>query len=447
MKTLYSTVLTAFILFVSTTGYSQTNPDDTARLYSVKKLQQDFKFLRTNLEKTHPVLYLYTPKKTFDSFLDSLGKSFTRPLTEFQFYNTLTLLNDKIKDGHTMLLPGNAGAWFSKQGQFFPFYCIVSEGKLFVNMNCSSDTLIKEGVEITSINGVSSGIIISELLKRQIHDGYNQTYPVWILTNYFKEYYSFLFGHPASFSIQYIDQQSRQQTTTIAALSKDSISYYRKEKYAHRLLINKEKQGIVLELRPERKAVLTIRSFDDELLRSVYQQDFKTTIDSVFNVLKQEHTHRLTIDLRDNQGGDFENGRQLLSYLINLPIDYLPGSKEYRKLQPAPNAYNLPLFVLMNGGTFSNAAIVCSYLQQANRAILIGNEAAGNKTAIAGNPSEIKLPNTQITVAISTTQYTIRNGDNNGYGVRPFVWVRPTVENIINNDDPLLQYLKRSGAY
>src|SRR5262249_34499341 len=154
---------------------------------------------------------------------DSLYGSITTPLTERQFYNSVTLLNEKIKDGHTMFLPGEDAMNYSNtHGGFFPFYVFITGEKLFINMNCSADTTISEGSEILSINDKPAKEVLDFLLARQIRDGYNTTYPLWILNTYFKSYFAFSFGQPDSFEIFYKDNGS-DKTTVIRALSNDSI--------------------------------------------------------------------------------------------------------------------------------------------------------------------------------------------------------------------------------
>jgi hypothetical protein len=104
------------------TGFCQASNYDPSYRYSVSDLQADFRFLRANLEKAHPNLYLYTPKAELNLFFDNLYKSITGPMTETEFYNLITLLNSKIKDGHTMFLPGQTALDYGNQNQkFFPF--------------------------------------------------------------------------------------------------------------------------------------------------------------------------------------------------------------------------------------------------------------------------------------------------------------------------------------
>ncbi|MES1217354.1 MAG: S41 family peptidase [Bacteroidota bacterium] len=431
------------VTLITIAGFSQSKDYDPEHHYSVKELQSDFNFLRTKLEKIHPALYMYTPKEEFNLFFDSLYNSITKPLTEQEFYNIITLLNSKIKDGHTMMLPSDAARnYFNQKARFFPFYIVIANEKLYVNMNCSPDTSIKEGAEIESINGVDAKDILGQLLKRQIRDGENKTYPEWILTTYFKDYYGFSFGHPNTFSISYKNPLSDLQTATINALPRDSVRFYRQEKYHARIPATGEKQGITLDINDQPGvATLTIKSFDKALLKSEYNQDFKTEIGRMFEQIRDNNVQNLILDMRNNQGGDFEPGRYLLSWLIQQPIDYLKNSNEFRTITPLKNNFTGKLYVLINGGSFSNTGIVSSYLELTGRAIFIGEEAAGNKVVLSGDPGDGVLPNTKIAVQLSSKKYIIRDAVNEGHGVIPAHYIIPSVEDIINGRDPVKEFV------
>lgn len=427
-----------FVLFsFGKGGLCQYNTYDTTFHYSVRELQTDFQFLRTKLEKIHPNLYLYTSKAEFDLFFDSLYTSIKIPLTEMEFYNLITLLNSKIKDGHTMFLPSEvASDYFNKNSKFLPFYVVISKGKLYVNMNCSANPLIKEGAEILKINGVGALDILHQLLKRQIRDGSNHTYPIWILTNYFKEYFGFSFGHPTMFLIEYMLQGTGPFTTDVNGVSKDSIRIYRQAKYANRVAVVNEKQGISLEMNKKLSiATLCIKSFDTSISNSVYKQDFNSTIQRIFIQIHHAHVGNLILDIRNNQGGDFEPGKLLLSYLLCRSVNYLPGSKESEIIIPKKNRFKGKLFILINGGSFSSTGIVSSYLESTKRGIFIGEEAAGNKVIISGDPIDTVLPNTKIRFEFSTIKYVIRKARNDGHGVMPTYYITSSINNIIMDKD------------
>ncbi len=419
------------------TGFCQSNSYDPTHLYSVVELQTDFKFLQATLEKTHPNLYLYTPKEKLNLFFDSLYKCIVKPLSELEFYNLVTLINSKVKDGHTMLLPSEeAGNYFNQNAKYFPFYISILNNRLYVNMNCSADTSIKEGAEILNINGSNTKDILKYLLTRQIRDGNNKTYPIWILTTYFKEYFSFSFGHPNTFSIKYKTSKADNLTKTINALPKDSIRFYRQLKYANRNSISSEKQGITLQTNKQLSiATLSIKRFDADILKSVYNQNFDSTIKEIFNNIYEDHIQNLIIDIRNNQGGDFETGKLLLSYLLRQPIKYLPYCSESEIITPKQNSFKGNLYVLINGGSFSSAVILSSYLEMTKRAVFIGEETGGNKIIISGNTVDTILPNTKITFEIATTKYVIRKNLNLGNGIIPKYQTTFTIDNIITDKD------------
>ena len=418
-------------------GFGQKNNYDPNHLYSPDELKSDFRYLQSSIEKKHPNLYFYTPKIALNIFFDSLYNSIDHPLTAVEFYNIITLLNSKIKDGHTMFLPGEEETnYLNKNARFFPFYIFATADKIFVTMNCSADTSIKAGAEIVSINRLIAADIMIQLIARQIRDGNNQTYPIWILTNYFKEYFGFSFGHPDSFLITYKNDSSAIQTKTIYALSKDSIRFYRHARYFNNIPISDENKGIIVETNKKlNTAILTIKSFDKEILKSVYSQNFKTSIDNAFSLIENNHINNLILDIRNNQGGDFKNGCLLLSYLLKQQIRFLADSKGSRTINPLKNNYKGNLYILVNGGTFSNTAIVSAYLESTKRGIFIGEETAGNKNIISGDPVEIILSNTKISAQISTVKYLIQDNFNDGHGIIPTYYMINDINNIILNKD------------
>jgi len=362
-------------------------------------------------------------------------------LTELEFYKLITLLNSKIRDGHTMFLPGQEAMNYSNQkDKFFPFYVMISDGKLYVNMNCSPDTSITEGAELLSINDINESVIIKHLLLRQIRDGCNSTYPVWILTNYFKEYFGFSFGHPELFSIT-CKIGNMERKSVISALPKDSINYFRNAKYSNRISLTDKNQGIILNIDKQLNvATVSIKSFDHEILSSVYGPDFDSTINRIFQEIDSARVDNLILDVRNNQGGDFEPGQILLSYLLRQPVRYLFGSKESKTVFPQKNSFKGTLFTLINGGSFSSTAIVCSYLELTKRSVFIGEETAGNKVIISGDPIDVTLPKTRILCEISTVKYVIRNSDNNGQGIKPDYHITPTIDNFISNRDVTMEF-------
>ena len=422
------------LLFLTAKGLGQGSNYNPDKLYSIIELKKDLQYLKSKLEKYHPNLYLYTSKEKLDIFFDSLSTSIAKPMTDLEFYNIITLLNSRIKDGHTMFLPSDdATTYFNKNAKFFPFSILATTNSLLLNMNCSADTSLKQGAEIVSINGISVTEIMNTLLERQIRDGNNQTYPIWILNNYFKDYYSFTYGHPTEFSLIYNYNSDQQQTIKIHALSRDSIKYYRLSRYP----TGPDQRGITFEyVRELNSAILTIPSFDNNILKSKYGQNFKKVMQNIFDTIRSDNVEHLILDIRNNQGGDFENGQLLIANLISTEFKYLLTGEATKVQQPVASPYKGNLYILINGGSFSNSGIVSSVLAANNRGIFIGEETGGNKNIISGDAGNGALPITRINCEISSQKYQIQQTDkNDGHGTIPSYYVTPTIDDFKKNND------------
>ncbi len=235
-----------------------------------------------------------------------------------------------------MFLPGDSAMVYNSfNGKFLPLQVHYAEGKLTIVENHSTDSTIQPRMEILSINGTSASLVMEQLLARQVRDGYNRTYPLWILNHYFPGYYSFAFGQPNTYALQLKDSTGELHMKQIPALKKNTIQYLREFRYAAKYPAASEDRGIILrEEKEHNTAVLKIRSFNPDLLRSKYRQDYKQVFDSVFKQIGRLQIKNLVLDLRDNQGGDFQPGRMLLSYLIQNPSRFLLEGKKRASFGP-----------------------------------------------------------------------------------------------------------------
>ncbi|WP_276481429.1 S41 family peptidase [Paraflavitalea pollutisoli] len=438
MKHLVRSLLLITFMLVTTPRLRAQEPAyDPARRYPVEELVSDLRYFQHQFDSLHPATDRYTHRLVLDRTFDRLARSIREPMTSEAFLSRLSLINPKIADGHTQLLPDTATLSYNRQtGRFFPFTVTSVGGRLYVLQNGSTDTIIHAGDELLTINGDPAARVLKQLINRQIRDGYNETYPRWIVNKYFSAYYSYCYGQPTTFNLRFTNAKGKPDSCLVNALSRDSIHQLHIDRYQATVT----RQGIVVAESPQPStAILAITTFDSAALQAIHQRDVNTMIDSIFTLLQQAGKQQLILDLRNNQGGDFEPGRHLLRYLIDRPVSYLPGSAEHRNLQPTPNRFTGQLFVLINGGSFSNTAIVCSYLQQINRAVFIGEETGGNPVEISGNATGIVLPHTQLQAYISTTNYRITDQRQQGQGLSPTYPVAATIKQLINGEDAVMQ--------
>lgn len=164
-----------------------------------------------------------------------------------------------------------------------------------------------------------------------------------------------------------------------------------------------------------------------------------------FETIQSKGPRALILDVRENPGGEGVLGELLLSYLVGTPFKYYDdiivnkwkgsfsfeakyadphrdlnvpeGVAELRAdgkahitlasepllglQQPSKPTFSGPLFVLINGGSFSTTAEFLSVLDANHRATFIGEESGGGYYGnTSGSSARIALPNTKMVMYI-----------------------------------------------
>lgn len=446
---------------------AQTGPYDPLKKYSTGELKEDFNYFRSKLEKYHPNLYLYSSKQTVDSVFDYLYQSIDTAMTDLHFYSHLSRLLPVIKDGHNMILPGKASVnYYNKNTGFLPYDLFSIGEKLFSTRNCSPDNFIKDGTEIFSINGIASKEIIETLLSRQLRDGYNETYPRWLINTYFRGYFSFIYGHPSQFSIVYKEINFEKKNLT-NAMPLDSIRYYRKKNYPASITTDGPSKGVSLMIHNEiAAATVTIKSFANAAFKKKYRQSYGKEIRKYFKIIRENNIQHLIIDIRGNQGGNPVYVRKLLTRLLSHRFTMAmqagkvknPQAAEWTKrnkkkyfpwyaigsFHPKRNPFAGKLYVLIDGGAYSAAGQLSSVIEKYNRGIFIGEETGGNKAIIGGYFISQKkvLPHTRIEISPARLYTFYREpGTNDGHGIFPSHTIVPTIVDIIEEKDQVKEFV------
>lgn len=432
--------------------------EKTERLYSIEELKADLSFYKSRLEKIHPNLHLYSSKQQIDHLFDSLLNLIDKPMTDLGFYRIISLSSSAVKDGHTIILPdASTREFYNLNCKFLPYQLALIDNELYIQYTCTGDRTIPDGAKIKQINGVSSQDVVNALMRRQVRDGHNLSYAQWILDNYFREYYSYIFGHADVFEIMF-ETAGKISTVKVPALKKDSISFYKKANYPSVINVSVAGAGIELELnRSASYGVLTIKDFHNEILRSQYRQRFDKAVRVSFDSIFNSGIKHLIIDVRNNQGGDVENGVFLLSFLLDKPFSVVNGFScmDNGRLEnckgPAsgmhrPQNVNFKgdVYVIINGGSFSNTAIVASCLKAHNRAEFVGSQTGGNPNVLAGYAKEFKLPNTKINVEIPSKRFVMTSVEqNDGFGIKPEYVVVSSIYDRMQGVDTQLEFVLR----
>lgn len=233
-------------------------------------------------------------------------------------------------------------------------------------------------------------------------------------------------------------------------------------------------------------------------IRNFSKGGYKVAYKEVFELLRKKGTQNLILDLRNNPGGRLNEIHELYGYLTAdstyqlidealvtsktslLKSDYLnsmpnslyvlaiptypiyagillfktrkddEGNYRFRmkssKVKPhKSNYFKGKIYVLINGGSFSASCIISSKLKENPEITFVGEETGGafNGT-VAGRTSTYELPNSKLKtrlwiMEIAATHKT----EDKGRGIFPDVTIIPTIEDIILEKDPELEWIKK----
>ncbi|MBD2703081.1 S41 family peptidase [Spirosoma sp. BT702] len=441
-----------------------------------EQLRADLAYFRTALNEVHPATYRYTPKAKFDSLYAAVAAQLNHPLTQHEFYVTMTPLLVALRDGHIKwLLPGKDEHYPFFSDKLFPAKLYFLDNKAWIVGNYGTDTL-PIGAEVLTINDQPIATVLRKLLPNMTFaDGNTKTGKYEDLNHFFSGFYATYIGAPTVHKLTY-RAGDVTQTVELPAVSLAAITTYNERhkpspQPAHRVTFNDS----------TRTAVLTIERFWTEN----NEQKFNTFLAETFRQIKAKNVANLVLDLRNNEGGEEKYGVWLYRYLAQKPFRYyerirvrqkkaysFPAwtPKLYRMFRwlavrkradgyvftkqtglkrhsPQRDAFGGKLYVLVNGGSFSVTTELAARIHADKRATFLGQETGG---AYEGNSSGIftitQLPNSKIDFGIPMFGYYMANlpaGLQTGQGIRPDHVLTPTINDVLSGTDRTMHYVRQ----
>jgi carboxyl-terminal processing protease len=156
---------------------------------------------------------------------------------------------------------------------------------------------------------------------------------------------------------------------------------------------------------------------------------------NTFNKLKKEKMNGLIFDLRGNPGGLLPNAVKVASMFIPKgPIVQIVNKKMDKEVLESTGKVeipdNIPVILLIDGGSASASEIVAGALKDAGRATLLGTKTFGK-----GLVQTVHELEDGSGMTITTNKYLTRNGnDINKKGIEPNIIVDLPKDKIIEND-------------
>ncbi|MEO6541448.1 MAG: S41 family peptidase [Ferruginibacter sp.] len=480
MKSIKNILVFSFVMFLY--SCAATKNYDPQKKYSTRQLQQDYSLLKDILETKHPSLYWYTSKDSMDMYFEKYYSAIKDSMTEQQFgWKIIAPLTDKIHCGHTSFSRSKGyNNWVAGRRQAsFPLFMKCWNDTMIVTNNLNrKDSVLKRGTLITSINGLKNQELKETMFNYMTEDGYANNVNYIRLSTNFPYYHRNIFGINKTYGITYIDSTGTERRINIPVFDQSADSSRKRDSLVVKVAPRKKetRKKRLLDLRSlavdtaNNTAIVTINTFSSGSLRRFYRQTFR--------YIKKAGISNVVLDIRNNGGGrirlstlltkyvsrvnfkvadtSFAVTRSLRpyskyikqSFINNLGLFFLTkknkdglyhfGHWERKLYKPKnKNHYAGNLYVLINGNTFSAAALFSNAIKEQPGVVFVGEETGGGWHGNNGILiPDIVLPNTHVRVRLPLFRLVQYNHvPKDGSGIRPDIYIGTNYDALIKGVD------------
>jgi C-terminal processing protease CtpA/Prc len=347
-------------------------------------------------------------------------------------------------------------------------------GHVFITANYSSDTSIKTGDEILSIDGIPINIKMAEVCDFLSGEG-KEIKSTLIDMVTFPRIYWWIYGNANQYRVQTKHKKENIKSTIIKSLQASDY-----EKLASRnkpvFSLNREFKfiGAIAYLHPG--IFINNQSSGNTSEQQTFEtNEFISFIDSSFREIHKTKPQNLIIDLRGNPGGDNAFSDPMIAYFATKPFLFCSEfnvktsniTKQFWKdvkdssLQDIKNQIltkkdgetfkvsfqNYPprtdsfrfkgkVFVLVDRYSYSNTVSVAAIVQDYSFGEIIG-EPTTDVASSYGATHQFMLPNSQVEVSYPKAFIVRPNGNRKLEGVTPDVIA---YDNIFTETDEILDF-------
>jgi len=467
-----------------------THAVSAQKRFTAQQLQADFAVLQKAYKTLHPGLYKYADPATIDRYFTECQASLSHDQTLPEAYLAIMKLTAQFKCGHSypnfFNQPDEVKTMF-EQKTSLPFWFRLIDNRMLVTN--SAVATMSTNTEVLSINGISVAKIIDTMLPLVRADGSNNGKRLNLLQvdgqQYF-EYFDVLL--PLVFPTSkptFILQTKNLTTNKTATVVVDAQVHSTRDKQIREQYRVKKDTTATFGWLNANTAIMQINSLAswDNSFR------FGKFYEAAVTEYNQKKGQNLIIDIRNCEGGDLWNAKQLIRHLIMKPIvineqqdcwayismdstlnQYIDNqwayqwryrndndfvrlpSGQYRskkdgkgqRLDPSDLHLTGRVFLLTSATNSSAAWQFASVMREHSLATLVGQETGGNRKGItAGSLFFMVLPNTKIEVDVPLIgmDYT-EAAKRVDMGIKPDVYVKPTMKAIVASIDQELAAVK-----
>lgn len=349
------------------------------------------------------------------------------------YYGVLQNFYQHLRDGHTRI--SMPYAYYKNRDGLLPIEVRWIENKVIVTKNTSAlkeDKRVKPGLEIVNFDHMP----VAQYIQQNISPYLNFSTPQDSTERIYR-YYLTPGKAGSEVAITFKDEKGK---TFDHLLKRVAVERYW-EPYP---LVD-------FKVLPGNMGYLQVNSFNDSKVVAIF--------DSLFLAIAK--TDALIIDIRNNGGGNGNNGFEILGCLTSQP--FYTGKTVLRQYHPTGRAwgnvegteilgedwkpykhrlYTKPVVVLTSGATYSAAEDFTATFKGMGRGKVFGQPTGGS----TGQPMSFNLPGGGIGNVCSKRDYFTNGLEFIGIGIQPDMAVQPTIKGIAQGKDEVLeaavQYLK-----
>lgn len=472
--------LTCLFLFVSAVFFScnlraSTSSETPLDALTAKQAAQDVKILTRALRVLHPALSKYRMQAEIDAAFSRFETRGQAARSSGQMYLAATELAAAIRCGHTwtnvLNQEGGSKTTLLEASDKLPFTMVLVANRWLVL--ASADPAVASGDEILAINGKAADAMVASMMPylradgssdgkrlRQLNHGrgdFSQMDIVWpLLSPPLDGHYQLQIrkpsGEKADVSVQATTLQEREKTLGGQGVKPAN------DAWSFRIDGN--------------TGIMVMPTF------SFWNSDFDWAafIDEAFAELNAKSVPYLIIDIRANEGGDGAIGGQILSHLVNTPMEfvsdqstsnyervpydlaryldtwdfsffdrtgkvepitdgtaagkyrYLPNARKIQTIVPETPLYRGKTYILISSENSSATFQFAQLAKQSKAATLVGQTTGGNQRGLNGGQlAWVVLPNSGVAVDIPllAATYAVTTADA---GINPDIPVTPSFE-------------------
>jgi len=402
-----------------------------------EQLEEDFNQLVATLQQ-HPTQFEYVDKSSFTKLVNAQRTKLKDSMTVKEFYQIVAPVVTSLGCLHTRVVDNR---FFSTPAKYWlPLIVWFDADKMYAINNRVEDEAMNVGAEILEINGVSAKEIYRTLKTTISADALNERFYRGDLNVNFLYYYHSYYGFHSTYTITFKPYQTDREITTTFFIDEPGLSYKAELNTKPRLslVVNKE----------HHTGIIKIKNFNYFSRGKENIDFFKAEIDTYIKTIKENQIEKVVLDLRGNRGGNPACTNHLLSYFTAKEIDFYQNNElnfsRNRPLVVTPNTNHISnknIFILTDGRCASATGQMLAVVKHNQLATIVGEESGGTYSTHPGR-GVAPLKNTKLALQIGVEREAVNVPKLPlDKGIIPDVTIKMTLEQVINANDVLLNYV------